>query len=74
MDGVIEFNQIFISSDKQDVAFVWMKSYFPSHIESLSRSCCRCCASIVDFIVMYAMVSSANSRMVELRPTRILFI
>jgi len=57
MDGVIEFNQIFISSDKHDVAFVWMKSYFPSCIENLSRSC----ASIVDFIVMYAMVSSGGA-------------
>lgn len=61
MDGVIEFNQIFISSDKHDVAFVWMKSYFPSRIESLLRSCCRCCASIVYFIVMYAMVSSGGA-------------
>jgi hypothetical protein len=37
--------------------------YFLSHIASLLRSCCKC-ALIVDFIPMYAMVSSANSSMV----------
>ena len=29
MEGVVKFNQIFISSDRQDVIFVWMKSHFP---------------------------------------------
>lgn len=38
--------------------------HFPSHIARLSKSCC---ALIVDFIAIYAMVSSANSRMVKLR-------
>ena len=47
--------------------------YFLSHIASLLRSCCKC-ALIVDFIPMYAMVSSANSSMVEFIPNGISFI
>ena len=64
----------FISSDRQDVTFVRMKRHYPlpSDIASMARSCWRCLASMVVFnTAMNAMVSSANSRMVELRPTGI---
>ena len=39
---------------------------FP-YIASLSRSCFKCCASIWDFIAIYAMVLFANSRIVEFK-------
>jgi len=38
MEGVVEFDHSFISSDRQGITFVWMKNHFPSHIASLSRS------------------------------------
>ena len=62
------------SSDIQDVSFVWMKSHFTSQIVSLSRSCCKFLASIVDVIATYALVSSTISCMVEHRPTGLKFI
>lgn len=37
--------------------------YFPAHIASLCGSCCKLCASMVDFIVMCVTMSSTNSRM-----------
>ena len=48
--------------------FSVLKSIFSiiaSHIACLSIFCCKCCASIKDFVAMYAMVSSANSCRVE---------
>jgi hypothetical protein len=41
--------------------------HLPTYIASLSI--CKCLTSIVDFIVMFPLVLSVNSRMVELRPT-----
>ena len=49
-------------------------SHFPSHIASLSKSCGKYCVYLVDFIGMYAMVSSASSRIVGFKPTGISFI
>jgi hypothetical protein len=41
---------------------------FFSQFDSLSRSCCSVSASLFDFIARYAMVSSANRRIVDDRP------
>ena len=77
MERVVKFDWIFITSDRQEATFEWMKKnivYFPSHIASLSRFCCKYCESIVDFIAMHAMMLAGNSSMVECRPTGISFI
>jgi hypothetical protein len=51
MQGVIKFDQIFISSDTQEVTFVWIKSNipFPFPYCKLARSCSIYLASIKDF-------------------------
>jgi hypothetical protein len=41
---------------------------FVSQFDSLSRSCCSVSASLFDFIARYAMVSSANRRVVDGKP------
>jgi hypothetical protein len=56
MEGVGKFDQIFISNYRQDVTFVLMKSHFSSQV------CRDLVANVVDFIAMYAMMSSANIR------------
>ena len=44
---------------------------FSFHIVSVSRSCYKCYSSIVDVIAMHTMVSSANSHIMDFRPTDI---
>ena len=74
--GVVKFDRSFFSSDTQDVTFVWMKSHFPfsfpycKFVEFLLQMLCI----FRRFIAMYTMVSSTNSRIVDIRPTGISFI
>lgn len=56
MEGVVKFDRISISNYTQDVTFVSMKRHFPSLV------CRDFVANVVDFIAMYAMMSSANIR------------
>ena len=48
--------------------------HLSSYIAHSHIFCCKCCASLVVFIAMYTIVSSANSCMVMIRPTGISFI
>ena len=41
---------------------------FVSQFDSLSRSCCSVSAHLFDCVARYAMVSSANTRIVDDRP------
>ena len=49
MEDVVKFDPVLISSDRQYFTFVCMKAifYFPSHVASLSKSCCKSCTSMV---------------------------